>query len=109
MTGRRFTWHLNDLMHRTGIHQASTLQRQLADHGVELSSSQVHRLVTGVPSRLNLDVLAALCEILSCSPNDLVEVHTSRRRRAAASSKVVDLATTIRPKRARVLRERNKR
>jgi DNA-binding Xre family transcriptional regulator len=104
---KRFTWWLEERMHERGIHQITALQRQLNAHGIDLSSSQIHRLVTQVPERLNLEVLSALCEILSCSPADLIEVHAAVRKRAAASSNVVDMATTIRPKRARVTRPKN--
>ena len=38
-----------------------------------LSREQVYRLVTGVPERLSLATLAALCDILGCGPGDLVE------------------------------------
>ncbi len=46
------------------------------------------RLVTQTPERLNLEVLPALCEILACSPSDLVEVHASTRQRKAAQGAV---------------------
>ncbi len=96
-------------MHERGIHQITALQRQVAAHGIDLSSSQIHRLVTQSPERLNLEVLAALCEILACTPADLVEVHaTTRQLRAADAANVVDMATTLRPRRARVTRPRDK-
>ena len=101
---KRFTWRLEDRMHEKGIHQITGLQRQLVAHGIDLSSSQIHRLVTQTPDRLNLEVLAALCEILGCSPADLIEVNASRRQRAAVSGNVVDMAATVRPRRARVTR-----
>lgn len=109
MAQRRFSWRLEARMHERGIHQITALQRELVAHGIDLSSSQIHRLVTGVPERLNLEVLAALCEILACSPTDLIEVHATRRRRAAGGANVVELATTIRPKRARVTRPKDGR
>lgn len=104
MARNRFTWKLAELMHARGIHQISALQRELHNCDIDLSSSQIHRLVTQSPERLNLEVLAALCEILSCSPSELIEVQTPVRRRRAAAENVVDLATTVRPKRARVIR-----
>jgi DNA-binding Xre family transcriptional regulator len=92
-------------MHERGIHQITALQRELVSRGIDLSSSQIHRLVTQSPERLNLEVLAALCEILACSPADLVEVHaTTGQRRAAQGANVVDMASTVRPRRARVTR-----
>jgi len=108
MASKRFTWHLAERMHERGIHQITGLQRELAAHGIDLSSSQIHRLVTQSPERLNLEVLAALCEILACSPADLVEVHaTARKQGAAAAANVVDMATTVRPRRARVIRPKD--
>jgi DNA-binding Xre family transcriptional regulator len=47
----------------------------LADRGITLSAAQVYRLVAGVPRRLSLHTLAALCDILGCTPNDLVDVQ----------------------------------
>ena len=40
-----------------------------------LSREQVYRLVTQSPQRLSMDTLAALCDILGCTPNDLIEVR----------------------------------
>jgi hypothetical protein len=42
----------------------------------------VYRLVTGTPQRLSLNILVALCDILDCTPNDLIEpvVVTGRSR-----------------------------
>jgi hypothetical protein len=44
----------------------------LRDRGIDLSASQIHRLVSGTPERLSLQVLSALCDILGCTPADLV-------------------------------------
>lgn len=68
MNRANYTWSLEERMHAAGIHQISGLQRELNAHGIEMSSSQMHRLVTQRPERLNLTVLATLCEILRCSP-----------------------------------------
>jgi DNA-binding Xre family transcriptional regulator len=46
----------------------------LAERGITLSREQVYRLVTGVPERLSLATLAALCDILGCQPGELIEV-----------------------------------
>ena len=40
----------------------------LRERGIGLSASQVHRLVSGTPERLSLQVLSGLCDILSCTP-----------------------------------------
>lgn len=57
------------------IWKTTELRRRLAEHHVHLSTSQVHRLVTQPPERLNLRALAALCAILECSPNDLLALR----------------------------------
>ena len=101
---KRFTWRLEQRMHERGIHQITALQRELHAHGIDLSSSQIHRLVTGTPERLNLEVLAALCEILACSPSELIELHATARKQKASGDNVVDMAATVRPRRARVTR-----
>lgn len=73
-------WHLREVMAARGMFNTSDLVGPLAERGVQLSREQVYRLVTGTPQRLNLDVLAALCDILDCGPQDLMEVVAERRR-----------------------------
>jgi DNA-binding Xre family transcriptional regulator len=73
-------------------------------HGIDLSSSQIHRLVTQTPERLNVEVLTALCEILACSPADLIAINTDTRQQVLAGGKVVDLSDAVRPRRARMTR-----
>jgi DNA-binding Xre family transcriptional regulator len=67
-----YEWRLRLLMAEHGMFKATDLQPRLAEHGIELSASQVWRLVTGRPERLNLRVLVVLCEILDCEPGELV-------------------------------------
>ncbi|MFJ4972028.1 helix-turn-helix domain-containing protein [Streptomyces sp. NPDC088755] len=55
-----------------GIFTTTELVPMLRVRGIELSASQIHRLVSGTPERLSLQVLAAFCDILACSPADLV-------------------------------------
>ncbi|MGM9471719.1 helix-turn-helix domain-containing protein [Pseudarthrobacter sp. YS3] len=67
-------WNLRKLMAEKNMFQTTELVPLLASHGIKLSKEQVYRLVTGTPQRLNLRVLAALCAIFDCSPNDLIEL-----------------------------------
>lgn len=67
-----YTWRLRDVMAQHRIFTATELVPLLHERGIELSASQVHRLVSGTPERLSLQVMAALCDILSCTPADLV-------------------------------------
>lgn len=75
MSSRRMVmrWHLRQVMATRGIFQTSELVPMLADRGVHLSRQYVHKLVTTAPQRINTDLLAALCDILHCQPNDLLE------------------------------------
>ena len=68
-----------------------------------LSESQVWRIFTGKPERLNLHTLMVLCRILDCTPNDLIKpverpARAASRARAAGGKGVGDL----KPKRARI-------
>jgi DNA-binding Xre family transcriptional regulator len=66
-------WNLRQVMATRSIFQTSELVPLLAERGVQLSREHVYRLVTKTPQRLNMDVLAALCDILDCEPNDLLQ------------------------------------
>lgn len=99
-----YEWRLRLLMAEHGMFKATDLQPRLAEHGIELSSSQVWRMVTGRPERLNLRVLVVLCEILDCQPGELV------RRTDVAAPVVKEPASgraigkDLKPKRVRLKR-----
>jgi DNA-binding Xre family transcriptional regulator len=78
-----YRWHLRRLMAGKDMYATTELGPLLAERGIALSREQVYRLVTGVPERLSLATLAALCDILGCVPGDLVEPVTA----AAAARK----------------------
>lgn len=74
--GRRqvgYRWHLRRRMADHGMFNTTDLQPHLQARGIELSNVQVYRLVAQTPERLNLQVLAALCDVLGCSPAELIE------------------------------------
>jgi DNA-binding Xre family transcriptional regulator len=75
-----YRWHLERLAMERGFKSTTDLIAPLAERGIELSRAQVHRLVTQIPQRLNLDVLAALCDILGVNVGDLIEVVEDRRQ-----------------------------
>jgi DNA-binding Xre family transcriptional regulator len=86
-----YEWRLRVLMAENGMFRAIDLAPRLAEHGIRLSDSQVWRLVTGRPERLNLRLLAVLCEILGCEPGELVRrtdsaVPVEKSRRAVGRS-----------------------
>jgi DNA-binding Xre family transcriptional regulator len=68
-------WQLRRRMAERDMYATSDLVPLLAERGVHLSREQIYRLVTGAPQRLSMDVLAALCDILSCTPNDLISIR----------------------------------
>ena len=70
-----YRWNLRKLMAAADMFQTSDLVPLLAERGIALSREQVFRLVTQPPQRLSMDTLAALCDILGCAPNDLIEIE----------------------------------
>src|SRR5208282_2143559 len=68
-------WNLRKLMAAADMFQTTDLGPLLAERGIHLSREQVFRLVTQPPQRLSMDTLAALCDILGCQPNDLIEIE----------------------------------
>jgi len=104
MGGVDYRWRLREQMAQHGIFSASELSPHLAAHGVRLSSSQVWRLVTGRPERLNLTTLVVLCEILYCTPNDLIEQVEAAREQPKRAAAGRAAGKQIVPERARVRR-----
>ncbi len=102
-----YRWHLRQLMAAAGMFQTTDLGPLLAQRGVSLSREQVYRLVTGTPERLNVTTLAALCDILDCSPGDLIEVtvETGRRANTVADPAPGPVAKGRRPSRARIVED----
>ena len=95
-----YRWHLRRLMAERDIYATSDLRQLLADRGVTLSREQVWRLVTGIPERLSLATLAALCDILGCQPGDIIEPVASA---AASPAPEPPPGRRPRPVRARVV------
>ncbi|MCX5054770.1 MULTISPECIES: helix-turn-helix transcriptional regulator [unclassified Streptomyces] len=102
-----FNWHLRQLMAGRGMFQTSDLVPKLAERGVHLSREQVYRLVTSPPQRLNMEVFVALCDILGCTPNDLIEpvaaVQQNRRDAAVGEAGNAGIGD-LRPVLARVVK-----
>jgi DNA-binding Xre family transcriptional regulator len=83
-----YEWKLRLRMAERDMFATTDLVPLLAERGVHLSREQVFRLVTAAPQRLSMDTLAALCDILGCTPNDLIEVQAVRQqvRKAAGGA-----------------------
>lgn len=97
-----YHWHLRAKMAAAGMFATTDLVPLLAERGVALSREQVYRLVARVPERLSLTTLAALCDILSCTPADLIEPYRATRSRPTPGDPAGPAAPQ-RPTRARVL------
>jgi DNA-binding Xre family transcriptional regulator len=99
-----YRWNLRTVMAERGMFQTTDLIDPLARRDIELSSSQVYRLVVERPERLSLTVLMALLDILDCTMDDLIEPvaaasATTRRKKAVGAA---DSVGDLRPKRARI-------
>ncbi|WP_156642133.1 helix-turn-helix domain-containing protein [Arthrobacter sp. B6] len=94
-----YRWRLAELMAARGIHNSTDLSPLLKERGIELSASQVYRLVTQRPERVLLMMVAALCDIFAWGPEDLVTVTAAdaKVRKVASDPNVVDLNKTIAP------------
>jgi len=99
--GRDYEWRLRLRMAERGMFATKDLRAALADRGIALSDSQVWRLVTKRPERLSLPILVALCDILECTPADLIELVDRSARRAPRERRAASAPVT--PVRARVL------
>jgi DNA-binding Xre family transcriptional regulator len=102
-----YTWKLREVMATRGLFQTTHLRPKLAERGIRLSDSQVYRLVTDKPERLNLKVLMALLDILGCRMDDLIEpaaVPAARtRRKTAGGGEAEPGVGEFRPRRARIV------
>lgn len=97
-------WNLRQVMAENGMFQTSDLVEPLREQGVEMSRQMVHRIVTKAPQRINVDLLAALCDILDCTPNDLLELRHEQVRQAPAVGDTGPGIGDLRPIRACVCR-----
>jgi DNA-binding Xre family transcriptional regulator len=101
-------WRLRQVMAEQGIFQTTDLVPLLAERQVFLSRQFVHRLVTKAPQRINVDLLAALCDVLSCAPNDLLElvVEAPAKQKRTGTGEGLGIGE-LRPIRATVRRPRD--
>lgn len=97
-------WNLRQVMAERGMFATTDLVEPLHQRGVELSRQMIHRIVTKAPQRINMDLLAALCDILDCTPNDLIEMRVVEAARPAAVNDTGPGIGDLRPVRAKVRR-----
>ncbi|MFF9074662.1 helix-turn-helix domain-containing protein [Streptomyces sp. NPDC014872] len=108
-----YQWHLRKVMADRGMFSTTDLTEPLEERGIQLSSSQIYRLVVERPERLSLKILMALLDILDCRMDDLIEPVRAagagaRPKKAAAGGSSAEPPSTglgnLRPKRARIIR-----
>lgn len=102
----QIVWRLRNVMADRGMFKTSDLVEPLQQAGVALSREQIFRLVTQQPKRLNIDVLAALCSILECTPDDLLafEVVSADDVRTGTAGRATEPLGSARPIAARIRR-----
>lgn len=106
-----YRWKLREVMATRGMWATTDLAPLLEERGIHLSPAQVYRLVANTPERLSMQTLAAICDALNCSPNDVIEtvaVHQAAARpqkKRAAVSGDRDTSADLRPTRARIVRD----
>ncbi|MFI1286750.1 helix-turn-helix domain-containing protein [Streptomyces sp. NPDC020858] len=110
-----YRWQLREVMATRGMFSTTDLRPLLAERGIDLSPSQVYRLVAERPERLSLSTLMALLDILGCTMEELIQpvpvARGSQRRTAAAGGAAEPPAGgsagvgKFRPRRARIAPE----
>jgi DNA-binding Xre family transcriptional regulator len=102
-----YRWLLRERMAERDWWKTTELAPALAERGIVLSPAQIYRLVTHTPERLSLPVLAALCDIFDCTPNDLIDIHPIEASGHGTGTESVGDVSAIRagtrPRRARIL------
>lgn len=100
-----YQWRLREMMAEHQMFATTELVPLLRERGIDLSASQVHRLVTGTPERLSMAVLAALCDIFGTDPSELITtdaVNVGVRKTASGDVPSKTSTAELRPKRARI-------
>lgn len=100
-------WNIRTLMAERGMFKTTDLAGPLEERGVFISRSMIYNLVSGTPKRINTEVLAALCDILDCTPSDLLELRYTKTKQPLPESGSADIGD-LRPVRATVRRPDDK-
>jgi DNA-binding Xre family transcriptional regulator len=65
-------WNLRLKAAEQGIWKSTEMRRRLAELGLEISAGKMSALWTGTPTTIRLDDLDVICEVLNCTPADLL-------------------------------------
>ncbi|MFN0313531.1 MAG: helix-turn-helix domain-containing protein [Burkholderiales bacterium] len=71
---RRLKWRTRVVMAERGIRSVSALCRKLGAVGVDISESQLGRIIDGKSSHFNATVVGGLLTVLDCGLSDLLAV-----------------------------------
>jgi DNA-binding Xre family transcriptional regulator len=72
---RRLKWRTRVMMAERGIRSVSALCRKLEELGIDISESQLGRIIDGKSSHFNAKVVGGLLTALDCGINDLLTVR----------------------------------
>jgi putative transcriptional regulator len=73
-------WNLRLVAAQRDIWKSSQLHRMLADAGLEISAGKMSGLWAGQPVTIRLDDLEVICEVLNCTPSDLLVREPGKAR-----------------------------
>ncbi|MCT1549017.1 helix-turn-helix domain-containing protein [Brevibacterium casei] len=96
-----YHWHLRKVMNEHGMQSTTDLVPLLADRGVVMTSTQVYRIVVGQPERLNMQFLAALCDIFGVTPSDLIAPYVASSSQRGRKTGTTGAATPPKPSKNR--------
>ena len=76
-------WNLRLAAAQRDIWKASELQAMLAGAGLVISAGKMSHLWSSTPVTVRLEDLQVICEVLGCTPNDLLVLDDSPTQRPA--------------------------
>ncbi len=91
-----FQWKLKEKMASKGIWRCTDFTKLLNQYGINISVSMVTRIVEKAPERINTQVLDAICDLLECTPGEIL-VHTPTGMNAERLLKVAGENIGIKP------------
>ena len=69
---RRIVLRVREVMASRSIRSAAALRRLLLDFGVEISDAQLLRIIDNKSSRVNMDVVSGMLNVLGCTVHELI-------------------------------------
>lgn len=83
----KFQWRLRMAAAQREVWTGAQLRRLLADKaGLELSAASISALMTRQPTQIKLETLAALCQALECTADDLLVLDTANQTSSTTPS-----------------------